>query len=188
MKYKYIVAITGASGSIYAKRLVESLSAAGAKMFLVFSSTGLAIFEEELTVRLPKNGKLEEFFRDYFKNKNLEYFENTNLHAPIASGSFKTDGMVIIPASMGSIARIACGISSNLIERAADVILKEQKKLVVVPRETPLSVIHLENMLKIAKLGGTVLPAMPAFYTHPKSIDDLVNFVVERVLDSLKFA
>lgn len=170
---KYVVAVTGASGSIYAKRLIEKLIAAGAKIFLVFSATGLAIFKEELAVNLPKN-------------KNLRYFENTNLHAPIASGSFKTDGMVIIPASMGSIARIACGISSNLIERAADVILKEQRKLVIVPRETPLSVIHLENMLKIAKLGGTILPAMPAFYTHPKSIDDLVDFVVGRVLDSLK--
>lgn len=178
---KYIIAITGASGSVYAKRLVENLSIAGAKIFLIFSATGLAIFEEELAIKLPENEKLEEFFMDYFKNKNLEYFENTDLHTPIASGSFKTDGMVVIPASMGSIARIACGISSNLIERAADVILKEKRKLVIVPRETPLSIIHLENMLKIAKLGGIILPAMPAFYTHPESIDDLVNFVVDRV-------
>ncbi len=165
--------------------MIERLGAAGAEIFLVLSATGLAIFEKELAIKLPENQKLEGFFKDYFKNKNLEYFENTNLDVPIASGSFKTDGMVVIPASMGSIARIACGVSSNLIERAADVILKERRKLVVVPRETPLSVIHLENMLKIAKLGGTILPAMPAFYTKPKSINDLVDFVVGRVLDSL---
>ncbi|MFH1287337.1 MAG: flavin prenyltransferase UbiX, partial [bacterium] len=182
---KYIVAITGASGSIYAKRLVESLSVTGVKIFLVFSDAGLDIFEKELAVKLPKNGKLKEFFKDYFENENLEYFENINLHASISSGSFKTDGMVVIPASMGSVARIACGISSNLIERSADVILKEKRKLVIVPRETPLSVIHLENMLKIAKLGGIILPAMPAFYTNPESIDELVNFVAGRVLDSL---
>ncbi len=185
MNKKYIIAVTGASGAIYAKKLLETLSKTNAKIFLIISSTGKDIYEKELGVKLPKNGKLKEYFVDYFRNKNLEYFENTELSAPISSGSFRTDGMVVIPASMGSIARIAGGISSNLVERSADVILKEQRKLILVPRETPLSAIHLENMLKISKAGGIILPAMPAFYNNPESIDDLVNFIVGRVLDLL---
>jgi 4-hydroxy-3-polyprenylbenzoate decarboxylase len=185
MNKKYIIAVTGASGSIYAKKLLEALSKTNARLFLVFSSTGLIIFEKELKIKFPEKGKVKKFLSDYFKNKNLEYFDNTELSASISSGSFRTDGMVVIPASMGSIARIAGGISSNLVERAADVILKEQRKLIIVPRETPLSRIHLENMLKISKAGGIILPAMPAFYNDPGSIDDLANFIAGRVLDLL---
>ncbi|MEW6088757.1 MAG: flavin prenyltransferase UbiX [bacterium] len=182
---KYIVAVTGASGSIYAKRLVESLNITGVKIFLLCSATGLAIFEHELSVKLPEKEKLTIFFKDYFNNKNIEYLENTDFHASISSGSFKTDGMVVIPASMGCIGRIAAGVSSSLIERAADVVLKERRKLILVPRETPLSSIHLENMLKISNAGGIILPAMPAFYNKPGSMDDLANFIAGRVLDAL---
>ncbi|MDD5772705.1 MAG: UbiX family flavin prenyltransferase [bacterium] len=179
------MAVTGASGSIYAKKLIEGVSRANAKIFLLFSDTGLAIFGHELAVKLPKKEKLGKYFINYFKNKNIEYIENTDFHASISSGSFKTDGMVVIPASMGCIGRIASGVSSSLIERAADVILKERRKLILVPRETPLSSIHLENMLKISNAGGIILPAMPAFYNRPESFDDLANFVAGRVLDSL---
>lgn len=119
------------------------------------------------------------------EHRNFVYHHHQDMEAPIASGSFRTEGMVIIPCSMGTIGRIACGVSTGLIDRAADVCLKERRKLLLVPRETPYSEIHLQNMLRLTQAGAVVLPASPGYYSHPKSVDDLVNFVVARVLDHL---
>jgi 4-hydroxy-3-polyprenylbenzoate decarboxylase len=115
----------------------------------------------------------------------FRYFEEENLYAPIASGSSKVDAMIVIPCTMKTLASIAHGFASNLIERAADVMLKEKRKLIIVPRETPLSAVHLRNMLNLAELGCHIIPAMPAFYHHPKKIEDMVDFIVGRVMDSL---
>ncbi|HEU0264237.1 MAG TPA: UbiX family flavin prenyltransferase, partial [Geobacterales bacterium] len=116
---------------------------------------------------------------------HLTYYDEGNLFAPIASGSAAADAMVVVPCSMGSVARIAAGISGTLLERAADVMLKEQRPLILVPRETPLSQIHLENLLRLSRAGARIVPAMPAFYHHPSSMDELVNFMVGKILDQL---
>jgi len=171
---RLIVAITGASGVIYGKRFLEVLKEKRVETHLIVSKAAEKVIEHEL--EMPK--------KDLEKLANHVYSVD-DLSAPFMSGSFQTDGMIIIPCTMKTLAGIASGYSDNLILRAADVTLKERRKLIVVPRETPLSVVHLHNMLAVAKLGVAVIPAMPAYYHKPKKIDDLVDFVVGKVLDCL---
>lgn len=183
-----IVAITGASGSVYAERFLRVLAQENHRVYLVITGPGQQVVEYELGWQLPAEPKVvEEYLGSLlaFPKGNFRYFHWEDIGAMIASGSAKTDGMVVIPCTMSTVAGIAHGQSGNLVERAADIMLKEGRPLIVVPRETPLSQLHLQNMLKLAQLGVRVVPAMPAFYQRPQSIDDLVNFMVGRVLDLL---
>jgi 4-hydroxy-3-polyprenylbenzoate decarboxylase len=184
----YTVAISGASGAPYALRLLQALVKGGHSIYLSISGDGLSILNDETGLML----KGSETDIQYALEKHLEakkgqlaYFDEDNMYAPVASGSAKVDAMVVIPCSMKALASIAHGFASNLIERAADVMLKEKRKLIIVPRETPLSAIHIRNMLTLAEAGCHIIPAMPAFYHHPGKISDLVDFVTARVLDSM---
>ncbi|HHL40815.1 MAG TPA: UbiX family flavin prenyltransferase [Deltaproteobacteria bacterium] len=187
-----MAALTGASGCEYGLRLVEELLAGGAAVDLIVSKAGLLILEEEAGLRLggDQRGALRRALEarrrvDADALERLACYGADELTAPAASGSSRRRAMVVCPCSMGTLARIASGASGNLIERAADCMLKERRPLIVVPRETPLGVIHLENMLRLARAGAVVLPAMPAFYTKPEKISHLVDFVVGKILDSL---
>ena len=186
-----VVAVTGASGSIYAVRLLEVLLDAGRRVHTVISPAGRIVLEHELGLSVnPEDFSTDQLIRDPFGELDptrgeLLLHHHSNFMTGIASGSFLTGGMVICPCSMGTLAGVAHGMSSNLIQRAADVHLKERRKLIVVPRETPLGSIQLENMKRLADAGAVMLPAMPGFYNHPQSIDDLVNFVVARICDQL---
>lgn len=177
---KYIIGITGASGSIYAVRLLEVLLAGGHEAHLVVTDNGRKVlsFEMDCSERVVYT-RLDSL------GGGLKIYDADDIFAPIASGSFKTDGMVVIPCSMSTLGEISCGTSKNLLGRAADVCIKEKRKLVLVPRETPLSSIHLKNMLCLSEAGVTILPAMPAFYNRPAHIEDMVDFVAGRVLSSL---
>ena len=180
---RLIVGITGASAGVYGVRLLQVLTEQeNIEVHLTISSSGARALSEELQIEVDlDNFKLESLIG--VSSPRVIYHHESDIAAPIASGSFRTEGMVVVPCSMVSIASIAGGISRNLIQRAADVCIKENRKLVVVPRETPLSPIHLENMLKLSRLGVCVLPAMPGFYHYPKNVDDLLNFVVTKILD-----
>ncbi len=184
----YTVAMTGASGAPYGLRVLETLVRSGHHLYVTISGDGLAILNDETGLKLKgsetdiQNGLVRHLGA---KEEQLRYFDENNLYAPIASGSSKSDGMVIVPCSMKALAAIANGFASNLIERAADVTIKERRNLVIVPRETPVSPIHLRNMLTLSEAGCRLIPAMPAFYHHPKNIRDLVDFVAARVLDAL---
>lgn len=183
-----VVAITGASGAIYGLRLMQELLAAGCILSVLISRAGFAVLKEEQRLDWSGEADLVSVRLRRHLNvgaENLRYYAENDYHSPIASGSSAPDAMVFSPCSMGSLARIASGVSSNLLERAADVMIKEARPLLLVPRETPLSAIHLENMLKLAKLGVRIIPAMPGFYGTPHTLDDLVNFVVGKVLDGL---
>lgn len=187
---RYIVGITGASGSIYGIRLIEELLKKDCEVFLTITKAGLLVIKEEIGLDLTVNTKeadIEEAIRVYFKDdkKKITYYDINHIDASIASGSFRAKAMVVLPCSMGTASSIANGASGNLLERSADVMLKEGKPLLVIPRETPFSIIHLENLLKIAKAGGKIVPAMPGFYFHPQTIDDMVYFLVGRILDQL---
>jgi 4-hydroxy-3-polyprenylbenzoate decarboxylase len=184
----YTVAITGASGAPYALRLLQVLLQKGHNVYLSITGDGLKILNDETGIMMKgSETEIQYAFERQFdlKEGQLRYFDEDNLYSPIASGSSPVDGMVVIPCSMKALAAFANGFASNLIERAVDVTLKEKRKLVVVPRETPLSAIHLRNMLTMAELGAHIIPAMPAFYHHPKHLQDMVDFIVGRVLDSL---
>ncbi len=172
---RLVVGITGASGVIYGTRLVEFLS--GKKEHSVY----LVMTHNAEKIMMLETG----LDPSYVKSLAGHSFDSTDLTAPIASGSFKFDAVVIIPCSMKTLAAIAHGYASNLITRAADIALKERRKLILVPRETPLNSIHLENMLKLSNLGAIILPACPAFYYEPEKISDLIDFIVGRVLDVL---
>lgn len=184
-----VLAVTGASGSPYAVRLLEILLRAGRTVHLTVSPAAVEVFEKELGRRLD----LTRFDAMTFLGERavgmdlsaLRYHHVRDFSAGIASGSFLTAGMVVCPCSMGTVAAIAHGISENLIHRAADVHLKERRKLVLVPRETPLGLIQLRNLTAAAEAGAVVLPAMPAFYTLPRSVGDMVDFIVGRVCDQL---
>lgn len=183
-----VLAITGASGVFYGLRLCEELLAAGHSLDLLISGSGFSVLKTETGLDwLGKEGETASRVRGYFGMQDLQlrYYEEGNLLAPIASGSSAPDALVVCPCSMGTLARIAGGNSGNLLERCADVMLKERRVLVLVPRETPLSEIHLENMLKLARMGVRLVPAMPAFYHGPRTVDDLVNFVVGKAMDAL---
>jgi len=187
---KILLAVTGASGSIYAERMLEFLleSSVG-RVYLVCSDAGTKVLNYELkskestgSLKRIVNGDLNEV-----EKKKLRIFSEADLFAPIASGSSVPDSMVILPCSMGTLSRVAGGMSSNLLERSADVMLKQKKTLVVCPRETPFSHIHLKNMLTLSELGVSIVPPMPAFYQKPKTLDDMVNFVVGKVCEMLDF-
>lgn len=182
------LALTGASGMPYAMRLLESLLAADVSVYLLYSQAAQIVAQQELGLSFPSNSReLQLQLRTSFAHLpgQLLVFGREEWFAPIASGSNTADAMVICPCTMGTLAAIAAGMSDNLIERAADVVLKEQRKLILVPRETPFSAIHLENMLKLARLGAVILPANPGFYHHPSTVQDVVDFVVARILDHL---
>ncbi|MBI4744759.1 MAG: UbiX family flavin prenyltransferase [Actinobacteria bacterium] len=180
------IGITGASGSIYGERLIRTLILKGFKINLIISDKGKIVFETERGFSLDgEKETVQRSIRDYFNDSEnkINYFDNNDFKAPIASGSSSNNLMIVIPCSMGALSRIANGNSENLIERTADVILKENKKLILVPREAPLNQIHLSNMLKLSKMGVLIVPASPAFYHQPETIDDLVDFIIGKVLD-----
>ena len=184
-----VLALTGASGSPYGVRLLEVLLSAGRTVHLCVSPAATEVLEREMDRRL----RLEQFdptdllgpAAEHLDLSRLRYHHFRDFQAGIASGSFLTGGMAICPCSMGSVAAIAHGLSENLIHRAADVHLKERRKLVLVPRETPLGIVQLRNLVACAEAGAVVLPAMPAFYTLPRTLADAVDFVVGRVCDQL---
>lgn len=182
------LAWTGASGMPYGVRLLECLLRSGACVYLLYSQAAQVVAKQEMDIALPGRAReAEEFLARKFNAGDgaLRVFGREEWFAPVASGSNPADAMVICPCSMGTLAAVSCGLADNLIERAADVMMKEHRPLVLVPRETPLSAIHLENMLRLARAGAVVLPANPGFYHHPARVEDLVDFVVGRVLDQL---
>ncbi len=185
---EYTVAITGASGSIYGKRLLQELLKRDFTVSLVISEPAKLVIKHELGFTFDEDNvsiKIADWVGMLDKANRLKYYRDDDLMAPICSGSHITSGMVIIPCSMATVASVANGLSSSLIERSADVALKESRILVIVPRETPLSRIHLTNLLKVQEAGAKVVPAMPAFYNNPKTIEDIVDFVVGKVLDQM---
>jgi 4-hydroxy-3-polyprenylbenzoate decarboxylase len=182
-----IVGITGASGSVYGQRLLTRLNASSevSRIDLVISQAGVRVVGEELGLNLAGTDRrvVRELLGE--DSDKLIVHSPNDIGASIASGSYLSDAMVIVPCSMSTLGAIANGASRDLVHRAADVVLKESRPLLLVPRETPLNVIHLENMLKLARLGVRILPAMPGFYHHPKTIDDLVEHFIYRLLDHL---
>lgn len=169
---RIVLGITGATGAIFGVRLLQALRAANVESHLILSKWGLQTVEHETGLGLVQLRELASVVHS-----------TGNMAATVSSGSFRTDGMVIAPCSMRTLAAIASGNGENLVHRAADVVLKERRRLVLVVRETPLSEIHLENMLKLARIGATILPPVPAFYNRPQTIDELVDHIVARVLD-----
>ena len=185
---KITLAITGASGSAYALRLLECLVAANYQVYLLCSSAARVVFDTEVGLKIPGSpDAARQFFIDRFnaKPEQIIVFGKEQWFSPVASGSAAPKAMVVCPCSTGTLAAISQGMSDNLIERAADVAIKEGRKLILVPRESPFSAIHLENMLKLSRLGVTIMPAAPGFYHQPQSVDDLVDFMVARLLDHL---
>ncbi|MRN56416.1 UbiX family flavin prenyltransferase [Paenibacillus monticola] len=170
---RIIVALTGASGAIYSYSLIRSLHQLGIDTYVIATSAGENVLKYECGIDMAE---IAEY---------ATVLPNNDLFAPVASGSFKTDGMVIIPCSMNTLGAIANGMGDTLLSRAASVVLKEKRRLIIVPRETPLHQIHLENMLRVARAGADIMPASPGFYNHPTEIWELVNFMNARVLDAL---
>ncbi len=182
------LALTGASGMPYGIRLLERLLAADKKVYLLYSQVAQIVAQQEMSLALPSRAKeAESFFNQLYNlpEGQLRVFGREEWFAPVASGSNPADAMVVCPCTMGTLAAIAVGMNQKLIERAADVMLKENRQLILVPREMPFSAIHLENMLKLARCGAVILPANPGFYHHPQTIQDMVDFVVARILDHL---
>lgn len=183
------LALTGASGMPYGVRLLECLLAAGCRVQLLYSQVAPIVARQEMGFELPaRAAEARASLRERYRALagRLDVYGRDEWFAPVASGSNPPDAMVVCPCSMGTLAAIAQGLADKLIERAADVVLKEGRKLILVPRETPLSTIHLENMLRLARAGAVILPPNPGFYHHPQSVDDVVDFVVARVLDQLR--
>jgi len=180
------LAMTGASGAQYGLRLLQCLLAADKKVFLLLSSAAQIVIRTETDEPLPEELEQQQVFleeRYHAKPGQLQLLSKEDWFSPVASGSSSPAKMIVCPASGGTLSAIACGASNNLIERAADVALKERRALIMVPREAPYSEIHLENMLKLTRMGAVMIPASPGFYHEPKSIEDLIDFVVARVLD-----
>lgn len=180
---RYVLAIAGASSSILGIRLLEELIKVS-EVHLIISSTALEIINSETGIDLSINA--QDSIRQKVSTDRLFLYNDNHMWAPIASGSFKTDGMFVVPCSMKTLSAIANGYASNLIERAADVTIKERRPLLLCPREMPFSAIHLENMLKLARLGVCIAPPVPAFYHKPLDIDQLIDFMVGKILDCLK--
>ncbi|MBK8524857.1 MAG: UbiX family flavin prenyltransferase [Betaproteobacteria bacterium] len=182
------LAFTGASGMPYGVRLLECLLAAGCHVQLLYSQVAQVVARQEMDLALPaRPEEAAEYFRKTYADLpgTLEVYGREQWFAPVASGSNPPDAMVVCPCTMGTLAAIAQGLADNLITRAADVALKERRPLVLVPRETPFSAIHLENMLRLAQVGAVILPPNPGFYHRPQSVGDMVDFVVARILDHL---
>jgi 4-hydroxy-3-polyprenylbenzoate decarboxylase len=185
---RYFVGITGASGHAYAEALIRALVAAGHDVDLSITEAGAKVLRHELGVDSGERGeRLGEVLEAWLgaAARSVRAFASGAVEAPPSSGTAKGGGAILVPCSMGTLARVAAGFSSSLVERVADVALKEGRPLILVPRETPLSAIHLENMLRLARLGAVILPASPGFYHRPERIEDLVNHVVGKVLDRL---
>jgi len=175
---KFIVAITGASGILYGFKLVEELIKSF-EVELILSESAIHVINHETDLKI---NNFEEF-KEKFSLPNLNVYSEKQINSPFASGSYKTEGMFIVPCSMKTLSAIANGYADNLITRTADVMIKEGRTLIISPREMPLSAIHIENMLKLARLGVTIAPPIPAFYNKPESIQDIINFVVGKLLD-----
>lgn len=192
-KLPYVLGITGASGTIYGVRLLRFLLEQGHEVDLIFSDAALLVAQHELGWHVHKGDLTRPVLEHYLE---VPHIADTQLHlhgernflASVASGSYLTAGMMIVPCSMGTLASIAHGLSQNLIGRAADVTLKQRRPLVLAPRETPFSTVHLRNMALAAEAGAAIVPAMPAFYTLPKTLNDAVDFVVGKVLDTVGIA
>ena len=185
------LALSGASGMAYGLRLLECLLAANLRVYLLVSQAAHIVAKQELGIALPARPvDLEKQLSDSLQAREgqLRVFGREDWNAPVASDSNPTDAMVVCPCSMGTLAAIAHGLSDNLIERAADVMLKEQRKLILVPREAPFSTLHLENMLKLSRMNAVILPANPGFYHRPESVEDIIDFIVARILDQLGVA
>ena len=185
----HTVAWTGASGLAYGLRLVECLLQAGDTVYLLYSPVTQIVAQQEMHFKLPaRTAEAQSFLAERWgvSDPQLQVFGKDEWFAPVASGSNPADTMTICPCTMGTLAAIAHGMSDNLIERAADVMLKERRPLVLVPRETPFSSIHLHNMLQLSQAGACILPPNPGFYHHPRSVEDLIDFVVARILDQLQ--
>lgn len=182
------VALTGASGMPYGLRLIECLLAADCRVQVVYTQAAQIVAKQEMDLALTGNtGETAALLSARFNAKpdQLVVYGREEWFAPIASGTNPPDAMLICPCTMGTLAAVAAGLSANLIERAADVCLKEGRKLVIVPREAPFSTLHLENMLRLSRMGAVILPPNPGFYHHPQSVQDLVDFVVARILDQI---
>jgi 4-hydroxy-3-polyprenylbenzoate decarboxylase len=185
------VAMTGASGTQYGLRLLECLVQAGMRVYLMVSQAGQIVLKMEAGLTIPSNpADMERFFTERFHAApgQLRVFGRQEWTAPVASGTNPPDAMVVCPCTTGTLASIAAGVSGDLIDRAADVAMKEGRKLILVVRETPFSAIHLENMLRLARAGAVIMPANPGFYFNPASVADIIDFMVARVLDHLGVA
>lgn len=188
MTERVTLALTGASGVQYGLRLLECLVAADCRIFVMVSEAAKVVIATETDIRLNGSAEnIEAFLIDYYKARSdqIKVFEQDQWMSPIASGSGVPSQMVICPCSMGTLSSVVCGASNNLIERAADVALKERNTLILVPRESPYSEIHLENMLRLTRMGAVVVPASPGFYNNPATINDMIDFVVSRIMSQL---
>lgn len=185
---KYVFAISGASGSIVGIRILRELLKTS-HVHLIISSQSFSIIKDEIGIDWTADKKGAKFIEDrikkYFKTDRLFFYENTDMNAPVSSGSFKTDGMLVVPCSMKTLSGIANGYANNLIERAADVTIKEGMTLLLSPREMPFNAIHLENMLKLSRIGVKIAPPVLAFYHKPKKIDDMIDFIAGKILDAV---
>jgi 4-hydroxy-3-polyprenylbenzoate decarboxylase len=191
MNQTIAVALTGASGTPYGLRLVECLLQAGERVWLLYSQAAQLVAKQEMDLVLPAQPReVQRLLAERFgaADGQLTVFGRDDWNAPLASGSNPPRAYVICPCSMGTLAKVAAGIADDLVTRAADVVLKEGRKLVLVPRETPFSAIHLENMLRLARAGAVILPPNPGFYHHPQDVAGVVDFVVARILDQLGVA
>ena len=180
--------MTGASGAQYGLRLLQCLLAARVRVWLLLSDAARIVIDTETDITLPEEeDRTESFLRERYgaEEGQLTLFGKRDWFSPVASGTGAANSLVICPASGGTLSAVACGASNNLIERAADVALKERRQLILVPREAPYSEIHLENMLKLTRMGAVILPASPGFYQKPQTVEDLVDFVVARILSQL---
>jgi 4-hydroxy-3-polyprenylbenzoate decarboxylase len=182
-----VLAMTGASGAAYAVRLLQTLCGLGQTIHFTLSPSAAQVIEQELGLSVAID-RFDAAVLGELGPGRVVYHHHEDFRAGIASGSFLTAGMVIVPCSMSTLGAIAGGVTTNLITRAADVHLKERRKLILVPRETPLSLIHLENMVKVTRAGAIVLPAAPGWYHQPRQLDDLVRFVVARICDQLSIS
>jgi 4-hydroxy-3-polyprenylbenzoate decarboxylase len=187
-KEKITLAITGASGAAYALRLIECLVSANYQLYILCSSAGRIVMDTEVGVKIPSSpDAASKFFTDRYKAQagQIKVFGKEQWFSPVASGSSAPKKMVVCPCSTGTMAAICHGMSDNLIERAADVVIKERGQLILMVRETPFSTLHLQNMLSLSQQGVTIMPASPGFYHNVESIEDLIDFMVGRVLDHL---
>jgi flavin prenyltransferase len=182
----FVVAITGASGSVYGLRLINELLCSGERVSLILTSAGRQVMNHETGLEWPAEIKEQrQQVQEHFASIAVDCLAIDDFWSGTASGSAAADAMIVVPCSMGTVGRIAAGLSGNLLERAADVMLKERRDLILVPRETPFNTIHLENLLRLSQSGAVILPAMPGFYHGPEKIDDLVAFIVGKILDQL---